>query len=308
MSNSVELCDALKILVCYYDSYGLPYTDDGIMVPIQAGKSISDKHLNIQGDNEVNGKPCDNISDKNASYSELTALYWAWKNLRKLYPDVKYVGWTHYRRFFAFDENKFFADIIPKPTNSIKDYRVNVEKAVKILEAGKIIVAKRMFFHYTIHNHYCQWHNSEDYRTLKKVIKEKFPDYYDSFTKFMEHNNKISLYCMFIMKYDDFVKYCEWLFAVISELETKIPYQYYNPYQKRVLAFMAERLMNVYIIKNKMKPRYLNVYFYEDNVKHKSVFKNMLRYILRCLAFIKAELIFRLDTFSAGSVIEKNSP
>lgn len=37
-----------------------------------------------------------NISDKNACYCEITALYWAWKNL-----DARYLGLVHYRRYFA---------------------------------------------------------------------------------------------------------------------------------------------------------------------------------------------------------------
>ncbi len=38
----------------------------------------------------------DNISAKNATYSELTGLYWLWKNV-----DVRYKGLTHYRRLFG---------------------------------------------------------------------------------------------------------------------------------------------------------------------------------------------------------------
>lgn len=209
MTNGGGNDSHLKILVCYYDSYGMPYTDDGIMFPIQAGKAISDRDLHIQGDNELNGQPCDNISEKNPTYSELTALYWAWKNLKRLYPDVKYVGWSHYRRFFALDRSKFFADRIFMSTSAIKDYRVRVDKVINILEAGKIIITKKRIFPFPLYVQYSTIHYSDDYRALKKVIQEKFPDYYDTFANFMHNNNKLSLYCMFIMKYEDFEKYCE---------------------------------------------------------------------------------------------------
>lgn len=116
--------------------------------------------------------------------------------------------------------------------------------------------------------------------------------------------NKISLYCMFIMKYEDFAKYCEWLFAVLAEVEPYIPIQNYKPYQKRVFAFMAERLLNVYILKNKMKPEYLNVYFYGfygDEGKQGGLLGKLpgflqdslsfLRHVFGCL---KLEIVFRL--------------
>lgn len=272
----------------------MPYTDDGIMFPIQAGKSLADYDLHIQGDNELNGQPCDNISDKNPYYSELTALYWAWKNLRKLYPDVKYVGWPHYRRFFAFNERKLLTDVINMPTNAIKDYRVDADKVIKILESGRIIAVKPSVLQVPVYMQFCRYHHSPDYRALRKVIKEKFPDYYESFRHFFTRNNKISLYCMFIMKWEDFEKYCEWLFAVLSEVEPLIPYQFYDDYQKRVFAFMTERLLNVYILKNKLKPEYFNIYFYDDKARPSTLLRKKRCFVRKLLSLLKIKLIFWL--------------
>ncbi len=261
-----ENSSLLKILVCYYNAYQMPNLDDKILLPIQAGRAVNPVDLNIQPDNELNGQPCDNISSKNETYSEITGLYWAWKNLRKLYPDVKYVGWSHYRRFFAIDEKKYLTDKIFKPADSIKDYRVNADKIIRILESGKIILSKKVTpSPFSLYINYCINHYSEDYMTLKNIIASKFPDYYDSFINVMEDNNKISLYCMFIMKYDEFEKYCEWLFSVLNAVEPEIPYKFYNPYQQRVLAFMTERLLNVYVAKNNLKPHYSNIYYYETD-------------------------------------------
>ncbi|MBQ3694915.1 MAG: DUF4422 domain-containing protein [Synergistaceae bacterium] len=297
MSRAKSQSNALKILICYYDSYGLPPLDDGILFPIQAGRTISDTDLHIQGDNELNGQACDNISEKNPTYSELTALYWAWKNLKKIYPDVKYVGWTHYRRFFAFHERKYFTSLIEKPAEEIRKYRVNPDEIINILESGRIITAKRDSFLIPVYWQYSQCHSSEDYRTLRKVINEKFPDYYETFMNFMERNNKISLFCMFIMKYDEFIKYCEWLFSVLSEVEPLLIHsEHYNSGRKRVFAYMAERLMNVYILKNKLKTKELNVYFYEKEYAHKSIFKKFFSYVHRVLGYVKREITLRLIT------------
>ena len=41
----------------------------------------------------------DSISPLNAMYCELTAQYWAWKNV-----DADYYGFCHYRRYFDFSD------------------------------------------------------------------------------------------------------------------------------------------------------------------------------------------------------------
>ena len=58
-------------------------------LPIQVGKAISTVDLGFTSDDTG-----DNISDKNRSFCELTAHYWAWKNL----GEADYVGLSHYRR------------------------------------------------------------------------------------------------------------------------------------------------------------------------------------------------------------------
>ena len=52
----------------------------------------------------------------------LRPMYWAWKNLKKLYPDVKYVGLYHYRRFFAL-RNTYFSCEFDVPESDIENYR-----------------------------------------------------------------------------------------------------------------------------------------------------------------------------------------
>lgn len=290
---------ALKILVCYHKPYTLPPLDDGIMLPIQGGKSISDEDLHMQGDNEINGNPCDNISFKNKSYSEMTIVYWAWKNLKKLYPDIKYIGLCHYRRFFAFNDGRLFITDMEASSSSIKDYIADAKKVSKILESGRVIFAKRMIFPLSLCAQYSISHYRRDYDILREVIKEKFPDYYNAFVYVMEKNNKLIPYNMFIMKYDDFEKYCEWSFAVMDEIEKQIDYSNYPPYQKRVFGFIAERLMNIYTVKNKLKPKYLNVYFYDNDnnnkVEHIGFLQRMLRCLQRGINYLKQERIFMLS-------------
>lgn len=62
----------IKILVCCHKSCELP--KDDIFLPIQVGATISAVDLGMQRNDQINGVPCDNISAKNKSYCELTAM------------------------------------------------------------------------------------------------------------------------------------------------------------------------------------------------------------------------------------------
>ena len=47
----------------------------------------------------------DNISDQNCYYSELTGMYWVWKN-----SHTKVVGTCHYRRYLLNEQGKLFTE------------------------------------------------------------------------------------------------------------------------------------------------------------------------------------------------------
>ena len=79
----------IKIIIATHKEYDLPH--DPLYLPVHAGSRIHGYSLPYTADNTG-----DNISGKNASFCELTALYWAWKNV-----DADYIGLCHYRRYFC---------------------------------------------------------------------------------------------------------------------------------------------------------------------------------------------------------------
>lgn len=78
----------IKLIVAAHKAYRMPR--DPMYLPLHVGKAGKDLDLGFQGDNTG-----DNISEKNATFCELTGIYWAWKNL-----SADYVGLCHYRRHF----------------------------------------------------------------------------------------------------------------------------------------------------------------------------------------------------------------
>ena len=242
----------VKILVCYYQPWEIIHND--LFFPIQAGKAVSGFNLEIQGDDIG-----DNISAKNATFGEFTAWYWAWKNIKSIYPNIEYIGLAHYRRFLSLDNAKSKNGII---NTTLIPLMFNYEKlSIDILNKNDIILAEQDYFSCNIREQYSYCHNSLDYLLLQDVMHEIYPEYFESFLHVFEKQHKISLYCLFISKFELFDNYFKWLFPLLFKLEHKIDVSNYPGYQKRVLAFLSERLLNVYVYHHKLQIKYSPIYY-----------------------------------------------
>ena len=69
---------------------------------------------------------------------------------------------------------------------------------------------------------------------------------------------------MFIMKYDLFCEYMDWLFSILFELEKRLDISDYTDNDKRVFGFVAERLLDVWIDTNMLDYIELPVEFMEN--------------------------------------------
>lgn len=286
--KSKELIDSnkIKILVCCHKPCELPPDPDGVFISIQVGAAISDIDLGMQRDDQVNGQVCDNISAKNKSYCELTAIYWAWKNIKTLYPDLEYIGLNHYRRYFDFNTKKNITMKFIK-TKELNNYRIN--NLFKELPKKNWILPKGVYWDDTLKTNYCFEHHSEDYRLLKKAIENLYPDYLIAFTDVFENGHTFHPYNMFITTFDYFEKYCEWLFKILSFVEDRSLFQYYDDVQKRVFGYLAERLLNVFVYQNSnnLKLKEFPVIFIDDDSQKKLIKNNVKNIIIHHLRNLK---------------------
>lgn len=249
----------IKMLVAFHKPDKV-YRDD-IYTPIHVGRAVSkfkNEMTDMIGDDTGN-----NISEKNPMYCELTALYWAWKNL----IDVDYIGLSHYRRYFDFHHQ--VPQYLPHffmPCDKFDEFHFNLStNVINELKKGKVILPKKQVQRESLITQYCLNHISDDMRTLKKVIHQ-YPDskYAKAFDKIM-FGNKYSPYNMFIMPKIIFDNYCQWLFQILFEVEAKTDTSHYNPIQKRIYGYMSERLLNVYISANKLEEVNLPVVTFNDS-------------------------------------------
>lgn len=94
----------VKIMVAAHRKFPMP-KDTELYLPVLVGAKNNYKpEIKYQRDDEGN-----NISEKNSNYNELTALYWAWKNL-----DADVVGLVHYRRLFSMSSKRNLDYVLTK--------------------------------------------------------------------------------------------------------------------------------------------------------------------------------------------------
>ncbi|MEN2435670.1 DUF4422 domain-containing protein [Weeksellaceae bacterium A-14] len=270
----------IKILVAHHKPGYI--CENEVFLPIQVGKVNSDFDLSIQGDDTG-----DNISRLNPNYCELTAMYWAWKNLK----NVDYIGLCHYRRYFDFKSNFVIKNLIIKNLDELEFYEAQYYKIERFLKKYDIIVPKANVYPYNLRINYSSEHLSTDFFVLYDVIKDLYPEYCASYEYIMEQNNNLFPYNMFVTNYSIFENYCQWLFDILFEVEKRIDISNYSLTQSRIFGYMSERLLNVYIYKNNFKVKTLPVILFDNELKN----EYSLRYLLR---FYKTKFIFKLSSIN----------
>ena len=176
----------------------------------------------------------DNISAKNKTFCELTALYWLWKNS---HADI--VGLNHYRRFLS--EKRFTKD--PK-------YVLGQERIETILENYDIILPKESLLWGTVRQQYSTGQYDKDYILCGDILKERYPEYYNDFLT-ISNSDSIFICNMFVSKKALCNQYCSWLFDILFELENKVDISTYTASEKRIFGYLSERLFNVWILHNR---------------------------------------------------------
>lgn len=211
----------------------------------------------------------DNISSKNKMYCELTAQYYAWKNIK-----ADYYGFFHYRRYMSFSDeklkaNKFEDAIIPyADEKSIKKLNLYANIIDEYLNKYDIIATTEVDLkklNHILKSNYHQYditsyQYKEDLDILAEIIKEKYPQYYDETLEYYKSSK--GYFCnMYIMRKDIFEEYNNILFDILEEHEKRRDYSNYTIQEYRVSGYLAERFFGIYFnyIKKHSSYRYTEV-------------------------------------------------
>ncbi|WP_421017317.1 DUF4422 domain-containing protein [Furfurilactobacillus cerevisiae] len=232
----------IKILVAAHKAYKMP-SDNSLYLPIFVGRALHPQtELPFQGDDQ--GR--DNISKKNSSYNELTAIYWAWKNL-----DADAIGLVHYRRYLSKSKKKDLSNIL------------NKQDVERMLSVNPIILPKKRHYYIeTNYSHYLHAHHIKPLDDARKIIARDYVQYLPAFDRVMNQRSA-HMFNMFIMKRNLLNDYCTWLFDVLQKVENCTDVSDYDSYERRVYGFVSELLLDVWIDTNQYKYTEVNCVFME---------------------------------------------
>ena len=237
----------IKILVACHKPSELPQNE--LFLPIQVGAALATRTLPITQDNTG-----DNISDKNPTYCELTAQYWAWKNLQ-----ADYYGLCHYRRFLCF-----------KPGSAQRDRRNQIQAGVldqfnierfglddadlmrRTIEQYDLVIGEEQtvsrlytprgskntaYAHWAAHDRALIMKSDLD--QMLQTLSEVAPEVGQAAREYLASKYFLGFNC-FVMKRELFQQLCSIEFEVLSRLEQTVDLSHYCQQLTRIYGFMGE--------------------------------------------------------------------
>lgn len=218
----------IRIYVMAHKSFEEP--KDSIYIPMQVGAALHDS-LGYLGDDTG-----DNISAKNPNYSELTGLYWMWKNG----PKCDITGLCHYRRYFLAGEDGTLL--------GAGDYE-------RILQRYDVVVTEGLLYQQgeSVYDMYGEKHYHKDLDLTRAAVEKFYPEYLQAYDEVMQGRGMYYANMMATTQ-KRLNEYAEWLFTILFEVERNIDMTGYDDYNRRVFGFIAERMVLVWIRHNHLRP------------------------------------------------------
>lgn len=202
------------------------YDDPQYITRLQVGAAFADRTVAELQDNIQ-----DNISDRNGNYSELTGLYWFWKNyILAGKADNGYVGLAHYRRFLEFSDDDL---------KKIQDNDIDV------------ILPYPMPYEPNIEAHHLRYLSDSEWNAVLQALDELQPEYAKAFKEILKQNYFYN-YNVIVAKGKVIDNYCSWLFPLLFRIE-EINDSQGEKQPNRYIGYVGETLETLYFMYNKDK-------------------------------------------------------
>ena len=239
-----------KIFIMTHKHFTPP--DDPLYVPLHVGKNGEDFNC-LRDDCK------DNIAERNIYYSELTGLYWVWKNIH----EVSYVGTCHYRRYLI-------SDTLPEhilTDNEIRTY----------LKTYDLITTKRLDLNYTYYDGFKENHKPYYLDETRKAMARVCPAYIETYDKLV-HEKHTYFGNMLIATKEVYDAYASWLFSILFSMESHIQITETDAYHRRIFGFISEFLLYVYVTKRHLKVKECKVGMVGEKAETGEIKKRLAEY------------------------------
>ena len=198
------------------------------IIPIQVGAILCRERV-------ADAVDCagENISAKNGNYSELTALYWIWKNrLVSGASDLscEYYGLAHYRRILELTED----DLLRLLDNEVD-----------------VVLPYPMPYEPDIEAHHKRYLKREDWEAVQRAIREIRPEYAGILSEILKQKYFYN-YNIILARKEVLEKYCSWLFPILERIEMLSAPKGIDR-ADRYIGYVGETLMTVYFMYHKSK-------------------------------------------------------
>lgn len=228
----------IKLFVCCHQA-GQSVPNHPLLYPIQVGAALAERHFpGFLHDDEG-----ENISTKNRSYCELTAHYWAWKNMT-----ADYYGFFHYRRYLYPGGEHSRPYRLESTLDEHTLQRLHFQQFADTVEGWDCLVPIRENMYIPVREHYATapHHRAKDLELVCQIVRERYPQYVDGMQEYLS-----STLCyfgnIFVMRREMLEDYCQWLFSILEEFDRRADVSGYTPQEARVDGYLAERLLGVYL-------------------------------------------------------------
>ena len=161
--------------------------DNDLYTPLQVGAEFNPQFT------ELTDNTGDNIGKWNRVFAESTGLYWIAHNAPE---SLKYLGNCQYRRRLQFDEHQDFDAIFDK---------------------CEIIVSEPLVMNVTVAKQYEICHSKYELDTVKQVVFDLYPEYKESWDKWIENGNALLYSSGFVMRREHYVQYADFFTTVCFE-------------------------------------------------------------------------------------------
>lgn len=213
-----------------------PMPEDPCYLPIHVGRALHPELAAEMGPRFVGDDAGDGISERNATYCELTALWWLWRNCKS-----DYKGLVHYRRLLASPDpgRRRARDPLSRVASGEELRRL-------LADHDAVLPRKRRYYVETMRSHWDHTQPPEQLAETERVLSDLEPAYAAAFERALSARGA-HMFNMMVMRADAFDAYCAWLFPVLEELTTRLDPAQFPPFQARYPGRVSELLLDAWV-------------------------------------------------------------